>query len=89
MSEEVSILQKSVIPNLLEENFKPTFLTELSDEDEVALKGNNTIHKDALPESSTDTPQEEIEIKRRSFANKSLDYRKTLGNTMTSFMSYV
>ena len=82
MSEEVSILQKSVIPNLLEENFKPTFMTEISDEDEDSFSERKTLQKNVLTESSSTVPQEEIEIKRRSFTNKSLDYRKTLGKIL-------
>ena len=42
---EVSILRKSIIPNLLEDTFKPTFLTEINDgeycEEEIKCETHN------------------------------------------------
>ena len=57
-------------------------MTEISDEDEDSFSERTSLQTKILPESSTTVSQEEIEIKRRSFANKSLDYRKTLGKIL-------
>ena len=78
--QEYSILKKSIIPNLLEDDFndefeecsEPTFLTEVSeDEVEVDLKEEKEVLN-----TSTVLDQEQ---KRNNFKND-FDFRKTLIN---------
>ena len=69
-----SILQKSVIPNLLQETFQPTFMTEIEDEGSrnVVMKQNNV--KNNISEQS-----HHEEIDKRAKFKGSIDFRKTLG----------
>lgn len=86
--EDFSILKKSVIPNLLQEGFQPTFLTEIEDlnSEEHQESTNNCIgHQDRDVGGSRGSYERlsedrscEVEEKRRSFRSN-IDYKKTLG----------
>ena len=66
---EVSILRKSIIPNLLEDSFKPTFLTEIDDEEYCEEEIKCETHHDESDEKEKENfvCQEESE---EEFENK-------------------
>ena len=81
--EDFSILKKSVIPNLLQEGFQPTFLTEIEDtnsEDNQDCRISQCQWKEEGDHSEEETTKlkDDVEEKRRSFRSN-IDYKKTLG----------
>lgn len=83
--EDFSILQKSVIPNLLEEVFQPTFLTEIGDS-ESDRKSQNDLwrttercysHTEVNPcEDVTAQETTNIEIRKETSEENSVEKRK-------------
>ena len=81
--EEDSILQKSVIPNLLEENFNPAapaVLAEMGD-DVISRVDQNTSDLTRDDDQNTDMERfnEVTSYKRKQF-KAGVDFRKTLGS---------
>ena len=79
--EEDSILQKSVIPNLLEEEFNPAVLAEMCDD--LISRDDQNIAK--LTEDDDDNTEmnkinEVTSYKRKQF-KAGVDFRKTLGSS--------
>ena len=77
--EEDSILQKSVIPNLLEEEFHPPVLTETGD---VVIPRENQNIENLIQnhEENADNINEVTSYKRKQF-KAGVDFRKTLGSS--------
>ena len=88
--QEDSILQKSVIPNLLQETFNPTSFSQIEREEESPHQGDVTS-KEELQADLTATQKQNMEnewdeitdYKRKQF-KLGVDFRKTLG--MLSFL---
>ena len=73
--EEDSILQKSVIPNLLEEEFKPPLLAGMCDE--IIYRENP---KNANPTRKDENMDNEVTSYKRKQFKAGVDFRKTLGS---------
>ena len=73
--EEDSILQKSVIPNLLEEEFNPALPTGMCDEIISRENLNN-----ANPTSKDENMDNEVTSYKRKQFKDGVDFRKTLGS---------
>ena len=90
-----SILKKSVIPNLLQENFQPTFITDVPDTCDILDQTwsepepgplsdcftENEEENECFEDSCCNLIQEEHQIKRNIFKD-SVDFRRTLGNSI-------
>ena len=74
--EEDSILQKSVIPNLLEEEFKPPHLAGMCDEI-ISRENQNNANPTRNDDENMDN--EVTSYKRKQF-KAGVDFRKTLGS---------
>ena len=81
--EEDSILQKSVIPNLLEEEFKPAALTAVRD-DLIPREDQHTANLTGNDDDNLemDKINEVTSYKRKLFQaiQAGVDFRKTLGS---------
>ena len=78
--EEDSILQKSVIPNLLEEEFNPAVLAEMCD-DLISPDDENIANLTENDDENKETNNinEVTSYKRQQF-KAGVDFRKTLGS---------
>ena len=95
---DYSILRKSVIPNLLQENFQPTFITDVPDTCDILYQPwsepeptsdyckQNAINEeeDECFEDSNCTLIQEEPLHKRTIFKESVDFRKTLGNNISS-----
>ena len=91
--EDYSILKKSVIPNLLQENFQPTFITDVPDTCDILDQSwsepepqpssdcfTQNEENECFADSCSNLIQEEHLISKRNIFKDSVDFRRTLGN---------
>ena len=89
LQEEESILQKSVIPNLLQQEFGPINLTQkeqkekFKSKDDISVPGrvdNDDIENvTSEDDQNTDREADEITNYKRKLFKSGVDFRKTLG----------
>ena len=80
VDENSSILKKSVIPNLLNEGFEPTFITEVEDDDFITKRRSKNLQDDAEAfEDAQHLINNEENCDKRIKFKSSIDFRKTLG----------
>ena len=78
--EEDSILQKSVIPNLLEEEFHPAVRTEMRD-DLIPREDQNTANLTGNDDDNMEMDKiNEVTSYKRKLFKAGVDFRKTLGS---------
>ena len=78
--EEDSILQKSVIPNLLEEEFHPAVRTEMRD-DLISREDQNIANLTGNYDENLEMDKiNEVTSYKRKLFKAGVDFRKTLGS---------